>query len=78
MAYWIDESSLSNVYGSSRQLDFYCDTAADIANLPTHTKEGVPQGDTVTHKKVDKGSSCLCIADSSLYMLNSEDEWIKM
>lgn len=78
MAYWLDESSETNNMGSSRQKDFYCDSSEDIVNLPTSTHEGVPQGDTVTHKKVDKGSSCLCMGESSLYMLNSDDEWVRM
>ena len=78
MAYWLDESSDANNMGSTKQKDFYCDSSADISDLPTSQHEGVPQGDTVTHKKVDKGSSCLCIGDSTLYMLNSEDQWIEM
>lgn len=78
MAYWFDESSTANATGSTRQIDFYADTDEDIATLPTSSTEGVPQGDTVTHKKVDKGSSCMVIGSSSYYVLNSNDEWTKM
>ena len=78
MAYWFDDLITSNATGGTRQIDFYCDTAADIADLPTSEHEGVNQGDTVTHKKVDKGSSCLCIGNSSLYMLDSNDNWVEM
>ena len=78
MAYWFDESSATNAMGSSRQKDFYCDTDEDIVDLPRNSAPGKPMGDTVTHKEVDKGSTCLCIGSSSFYVLNSDDEWIKM
>lgn len=76
MAYYFDESSHNN--GSGHQVEFYADTVDDIASLPTSTTEGVPQGDdNVLHKKVGKGSSCYVINPSSLYILNSNDEWVE-
>lgn len=79
MAYWIDSSTSYTGMGYPVQRDFYCDTSADINDLPTSTHEGVQQGnDTVSCKPVSKGSSCLCIGSSSLYVLNSQDKWVEM
>ena len=75
--YWFNESSKQN--GSSRQVEFYCDTVADIANLPTSQRYGVKQDDdNVSNEPVDKGSTCLCIGSSSLYILNSSDNWVEI
>ena len=75
--YWISESSKN--YGSSQQVPFYCDSSADIANLPTSQNAGVQQGeDTVSCLPCAKGSSCFCIGDSSLYVLNSSDAWVEV
>ena len=78
MAYWYDDASPRG-NTSRRVIDFVADTDSDISTLPTSNTEGVPQGDDTTlHKKVEKGSSCLVIDSSSLYMLNSEDQWVQM
>ena len=45
MAYWIDNNQ---PYVSGEQLQFFADTDADIANLPTATSTGVEQGDSVS------------------------------
>lgn len=78
MAYWYDDASLRGKT-SRRVVEYIADTDADINDLPTSTTEGEPQeGDSTLHRCVEKGSSCLVIDSSSLYMLNSEDEWVQM
>lgn len=75
--YWIDSSS--QVRGASGFTEFICDTDADIINLPTSSAPGVKQGaDDASCQPVAKGSSCLVIGSSALYMLNSEDVWVEM
>lgn len=70
--YWIDLTA--NCVGG--QKEFYCDTQQDIENMPTSSKEGVVQEDNSSaHKKCAKGSSVYCIGNSSVYILNSSDEW---
>jgi hypothetical protein len=44
--------------------EIVCDTAADIANLPDHTE-------------VAMGSICYVIETGDMYMLNSQDVWVK-
>ena len=47
MAYWINKSGNNN-HSSWRK--FYCDSDADIANLPTSENEGMKQyKDTTAH-----------------------------
>lgn len=73
--YWLDSSQ--QYTGFPTQRDFYCDTPADIANLPTSTTPGVQQGeDTISCQIVSPGSSCMCLSPATLYFLNSEDEWV--
>lgn len=79
MGYWIQSVGSPQNGESPNVKTFYADTAADINNLPTHTKEGVPQGDLSSHKQCAYGSSCLCIETSDLYVLGKEtDKWIKL
>jgi hypothetical protein len=44
--------------------EFVVDTIADIATLPTSTKE------------VSIGSAAICIEDGEVYLLNSNGEWV--
>ena len=77
--YWFDTSDPGRLSSSDRQVSFWCDTPSDIANLPTSSAPGVQQGDdTVSCKPVDKGSSCICISTSEMYVLNSNDVWTVM
>lgn len=72
MSYWID--STAKCVGG--QKEFYCDETSDISTMPTSSAEGTPQtGDTTAHKKCAKGSSVYCIGNSSVYILNSLDQW---
>ena len=75
--YWLDASQ--KYVGSPAQQAFYADDENDIKNLPTSTKEGVKQGsDNTSYKKTAKGSSCLVIATTEVYILNSKDVWTKI
>lgn len=74
--YWIDESEPVRYTGTSRQVSFYMDSDADVSSLPGIDRYGVQQGDdTVSCKPVGKGSSALSIDSSTLFFLNSNDQW---
>ncbi len=75
MAYWIDNNQ---PYVSGKQVQFFADTDADIANLPTATSTGVEQGDSVSHQIVGKGSTALSIESGNVYMLNSNNSWVQI
>jgi hypothetical protein len=71
--YWINGDNHAMCGG---RMSFYADTLDDVVNLPTSTREGIPQiGDVLAHKKVKKGSTCLVIDPVTALMLNSQDEW---
>lgn len=44
-------------------IEFVADSPNDIKNLPTHMPQCAP------------GSTCLCISDSSVWMLGSDRIW---
>ena len=76
MAYWINKSENNN-HPSWRQ--FYCDSDTDIANLPTSENEGVKQEmDSTAHRKCCVGSECLSLSTTTVYVLNSANEWKKL
>lgn len=55
------------------------DERSEISDLPTTSSEGTPQdGDSTLHLKVAKGSTALVIEDSSVWKLNSNDEWVEL
>ena len=76
MAYWIDFNAESNANCKS----FYCDYLTDINDLPRCGVEGVKQSDdTVSHKPCSYGSDCLCLEDSSVWILGKDtNEWKKI
>lgn len=45
--------------------DFFCDSTADVADLPQFAKDN----------NLQMGSSCYCIDTSTLYMLKSDGTW---
>lgn len=76
MAYWINQAG-NSTRPNWRQ--FYCDTDTDIANLPTSDTEGVKQdGDSTAHKACSVGSECLVLGTTSVYVLNSSDNWVEL
>ena len=72
MAYWLNHNT---EYIPAGQRDYFCDDRQDIADLPTNLHEGKKMEDSVTHKICDPGSFCLCIEDSSGWILNSRGVW---
>ena len=60
MAWW---ESVKSQLNSSEEKDFYADAAADVADLPKMDDGIAP------------GSTCLVIATSDVYMLDSTDTW---
>lgn len=60
MAWW---ESVKSQLNSSEERDFYADAAADVADLPKKADGVAP------------GSTCLVIATSDVYMLDSTDNW---
>lgn len=76
MAYWINQAG-NSTRPNWRQ--FYCDADSDIANLPTSAAEGIKQdSDSTAHKACSVGSECLVLGTTSVYILNSSDEWGKI
>lgn len=75
MAYWLNDAV---PYNPSRQAQFFMDTDMDKNSLPTSTADGVPQNDTVTHKKVKKGSTALSILSGKVFILDSNDTWTEI
>lgn len=76
MAYWINQAGNKN---RPNWRQFYCDTDTDIANLPTSDTEGVKQdGDSTAHKACSVGSECLVLGTTSVYVLNSSDNWVEL
>ena len=76
MAYWINQTGNKN---RPNWRQFYCDTDTDIKNLPTSSVAGVKQDENSTaHKCCSVGSECLVLGTTSVYVLNSSDEWVKL
>jgi hypothetical protein len=77
--YWIDENSSPKGTPRGEQKSFFADAVSDVANLPTSIALGVKQGnDEESCKCVLPGSSCLVIATSEVYILNSSNVWTKL
>lgn len=71
MAYWVQETSTTQNMSNYRS--FYCDYRTDIDKLPRVGIEGEPQkNDTVSHKPCSHGSDCLCLEDSSVWILGKD------
>lgn len=76
MSYWIDANTKAN---NLRQYQFFIDTDEDVASLPTTTENGTQQGNDVTScLPCGKGSVAFSIASGSAYILNSNNEWVKI
>lgn len=75
MAYWVQETGSHHNHRNYR--NFICDYRTDIAKLPKQNTYGAKQeGDTVSSMPVDAGSDCLCLEDSSVWILGKDtDEW---
>lgn len=77
--YWIDENTSPKQTPRGEQKAFFADAVSDVSNLPTSIALGVKQGDDEESCKcVLPGSSCLVIATSEVYILNSSNVWTKL
>ncbi len=71
MAYWIQETGTQ--HNSSNYRSYMCDYRTDIDNLPKVGVEGVKQDkDTVSSSPCSYGSDCLCLEDSSVWILGKD------
>lgn len=52
---------------NSYVVEILADSDADIANLPTKASAGI-----------EAGSTCIVVATSEVYILNNQDEWVKL
>lgn len=73
--FWIQEPA-SKQNNSGYRL-FYCESEADILNLPTQKEEGKQVGDdTVCNKRCAYGSEAVVINTGEVYVLQkSTDTW---
>lgn len=75
MAYWINQAGNSN---RANWRQFYCDTDADVQNLPTAVSDGIAQEkDTASRHKCSVGSVAISLETSNTFILNSNNKWIK-
>ena len=76
MAYWFKAGSTP---GSSRQIEYLMDSDSDVSSLPTSSSDGTKQqGDSIVHLKCGKGSIALSIGTGNIFILNSNDSWVKI
>lgn len=75
MAYWIRETGTYHNYSNYRS--FGCDYRSDIEKLPRIGIEGEKQeGDSVCSLPCSCGSDCLCLEDSSVWVLGKDtNKW---
>lgn len=78
MAYWIQK--VSSNYNMSNYRCFVCDYLSDIKKLPKFGVEGEKQNDdSVSSSPCSYGSYCLCLEDSSRWILGkATNEWQKI
>ena len=79
MAYWIQEIGGDGKNSSGYKL-FYCETEADVLDLPNMTDHGVPQeNDTVSHKPCSAGCEALVRSTGDVLVLQkSTNTWEKI
>lgn len=75
MSYWVQE--IGTHYNNSNYRSFMCDYRSDIDKLPRVGISGAPQeGDTVSSMPCSYGSDCMCLEDTSIWILGKDtNEW---
>ena len=75
MAYWVQETG--DHHNHSNYRSFMCDYRLDIEKLPRVGISGAQQEeDTVSSTPCSYGSNCLCLEDSSIWILGKDtNEW---
>lgn len=78
MAYWLVEPETNRK--NTKNKSYMCTHLTDIENLPKGGKYGKSKdGDTVSPLPCGAGSDCLCLEDSSVWILDEEtNEWINI
>lgn len=57
---------------------YYCDKVEDLDKLPTNLNIGeIQNNDTLSHSKCSIGSKAFCLENSTLYILNTKNTWVK-
>lgn len=76
MAYWIVKAGNGNI---SSLRYYHCDHVNDIEKLPTNKSCGAEQeNDSAASQPCAYGSQCLCLEDSSIWILGKESKkWIQ-
>lgn len=79
MAYWIQEFGGDGKNSQQYRL-FYCETEADVQDLPNLTDYGIQQGnDTISNRPCIVGCEALTIDNGDLYVLKkSTNTWEKI
>lgn len=75
MAYWVQETTTKQNMINYRS--YICDFRSDIEKLPRFGIKGTDQeGDSISPQPCSYGSDCLCLEDSSVWILGKEtNEW---
>ena len=75
MAYWIQETGTHHNFSNYRS--FMCDYRSDIVKLPRADTSGeLQKNDTVSSLPCAYGSDCLCLENSSVWILGKDtNEW---
>lgn len=69
-------TKLGNNMNSDGVREFIADTLDDVQKLPRLKTEGTQQGgDSTSNDCVMAGSTCLCLEDSSVWILGNDDKW---
>lgn len=79
MAYWIKEFGDDRRNNHTYRL-FYCETYADILDLPNQTKSGVQQGNnTLSNLPCPAGCEALVLDTADLYVLKkTSNDWERL
>lgn len=75
MAYWVQEFGTN--HNNVNYRSFICDYRSDIKKLPRESTEGkLQENDTISSAPCSPGSDCLCLEDSSVWILGKDtNDW---
>ena len=71
MAYWVQETG--EKHSMSNRRSFMCDYRSDINKLPRYDIKGEECiDDSISPQPCSWGSNCLCLADTSVWILGKD------
>lgn len=78
MSYWLTESETNQK--NTKNKSYMCTYLSDVKNLPRIGINGtLKEKDTISTIPCGAGSDCLCLEDSSVWILDEEtNEWINI